>query len=78
MRYNAYNLTLHDNNVTQFTVKIFQLHKRNNWLSNLMTYLLIITLALSPKPSQTLFDKILLGVDAVLRHDQDICMTVHT
>jgi len=46
-----------------------------------MTYLLIITLAPSPIPSQilhTLFDTISLGMDAVLCHDYDTCMTVHT
>jgi len=46
-----------------------------------MTYLLIITLAPSPIPSQipqTLFEIISLGVDAVLCHDQDTCMTVCT
>jgi len=50
-----------NNNVTQFTVTQMQ-------LSNHMTYLLIITLAHSPIPSQiphTLFDIITLGVDAV-------------
>jgi len=39
-----------------------------------MTYLLIITLAPSPTPSQiphTIFDIISLSVDAVLCHDQD-------
>jgi len=46
-----------------------------------MTYLLIITLAPSPIPSQiphTLFDIISLSVDAVLCHDQDTCKTGHT
>jgi len=46
-----------------------------------MTYLLINALAPSPIPCQiphTLFDIIILGVDAVLCHDQDTCMTVHT
>jgi len=46
-----------------------------------MTYLLIITLAPSPIPSQSqqiVFDIISLGVDAVLCHDQDTCKTVHT
>jgi len=57
-----------------------QLHKSNNRLSNIMTYLLIITHAPSPIPSQiphTLFDIISLRVDAVLCHDQAICRTVH-
>jgi len=52
-----------------------------NRLSNRMTYLLIITLAPSPIPSQiphTLFDTISHGVDAVSCHDQDTCKTVHT
>jgi len=43
-----------------------------------MTYLLIITLAPSPIPSQiqsTLFGIISLGVDTVLCHDQEICKT---
>jgi len=46
-----------------------------------MTYLLIITLAPSPIPSQiphTLFDIISLDVDAVLCNDQDTRKTVHT
>jgi len=49
--------------------KTLQLHQRNNQLSNRMTYLLIITLAPSPIPSQiphTLFDIISIisfGVD---------------
>lgn len=50
--------------VTQLTIK----HKHNNWLSNRVTYLLIITLAPSLKPSHiphTLFDIISLVVDAV-------------
>jgi len=38
-----------------------------------MTYLLIITLASSPIPSpHNLFDIILLGLDAVSCHDQEI------
>jgi len=44
-----------------------------------MTYLLLITLAPSPIPSQiadTLFDIISLGVDAVLCHDEDTCKTL--
>jgi len=46
-----------------------------------MTYMLIITLANAPIPSQiphTLFDIISLGVDAVICHDQDTWKTVHT
>jgi len=61
--------------------KTLPLHKRNNRPSNRMTYLLIITLATLPIPSQiphTVFDIISLGVDAVLCHDQDTCKTVHT
>jgi len=57
-----------DNNVTLFTITV-QLHKRNNRLSNRMTYLLIIKLAPLPIPSHiphTLFNTISLGVDAVL------------
>jgi len=60
--------------------KLLQLHKRNNQLSNRMTYLLI-KLAPSPIPSyipHTLFDIISLDVDAVLCHDQDTYKTVHT
>jgi len=57
--------------------KTFQLHKRNNRLSNQMTNLLIITLAFSLIP-MTLFDIISLGVDAVLCHDQTTCKIVHT
>jgi len=60
--------------------KTFQLHKRNNRLSNQTNYLLI-TLAPSLIPSQilhTLFEIIPLGVDAILCHDQDTCKTVNT
>jgi len=47
----------------------------------LIEWLINVTLARSPIPSQiphTLSDIISLGVDAVLCHDQDTCMTVHT
>jgi len=53
MRCNAYYLTLHDNNVTQFTVKHSSYINARNRLSDRMTYLPIITLAPSPIPSQT-------------------------
>jgi len=59
--------------------KTLQLHKRNNRLSNRMTYLLFITLAPSPIPSKiphTLFNIISLGVDTVLCHDQDTLVHV--
>jgi len=45
-----------------------KIHKYNNRLSNRMTYLLIMTLAPLPIPSQishTLFDQISFGVHAV-------------
>jgi len=63
-QYNAYYITLHDNNVTQFTVKQSNYINATNRLSNRMTYLLI-TLAPSSILSQiphTLFDIISLGV----------------
>jgi len=61
--------TLHDNNVTQFTVKHSSNINATTRLSNRMTCLLIITLVHSPTPSQiphTLFDIISLSMDAVI------------
>jgi len=57
--------------VTRYVTRYTQLHERNNQLFNRMTYLLIITLAPSPIPSQiprTLFDIISLGTDAVQKY----------
>jgi len=77
-KYNAYYLTLHDTNATQFTVKQSSYINATGYLIEWLTCLLLYVSANTNPDPHTRFDIISLGVEAVLSHDQDTCKTVRT